>query len=136
MERIGSRHSSCLWFQMLSVEALSLLPNGQSDRGDLARQSQARHLRSHSLGYSLIVKLLKRTILSSGHGGRTFEQILQIMIVIAIQPTNRDRLLVAPQRSIYTTVLGTAVVLDSEPDVGPELSLGTEPVRGLEERDN
>ena len=77
---------------MLGVEAHSFLPDQQGDGRHLARQSQTRHLRPDSFGYQRIVKLLERTRLGSGHGGSTLEYILQLVIVIAIQPTNRSRL--------------------------------------------
>src|ERR1700723_297241 len=35
---LDRRHSSCLWFQMLGVEAHSLLPDDQYDRGNLPGQ--------------------------------------------------------------------------------------------------
>ena len=35
---LGRRHSSCLWFQIVGVEAHSLLPDVQGDRRNLARQ--------------------------------------------------------------------------------------------------
>jgi hypothetical protein len=114
---------------MFDVEVHSFFPDDQRDGGDLARQSQTRHLRPHSLRHPRIVKLLERSGPGSGHGGSTLEQILQIVIVIAVQPANRDRLLGALQLSMDTAMLGTAVGLDSEPDVRPELPLGTEPVR-------
>jgi hypothetical protein len=43
----NQRHSSCLWFQILGVEAHSLLPH---DGGNLPGQGQARHLRPDALG--------------------------------------------------------------------------------------
>jgi hypothetical protein len=43
--------SSCLCFQFGGVEAVSFLPDGQSDGGDLARQRQAGHLRLEALGF-------------------------------------------------------------------------------------
>src|SRR5713226_4331704 len=46
----GPRHSSCLWFQMLGVEAHSLLPHDQHDGGNLPGQGQTRHLRPDALG--------------------------------------------------------------------------------------
>ena len=46
----GQRHSSCLWFQMLGVEAHSLLPHNQHDGGNLPGQGQTRHLRPDALG--------------------------------------------------------------------------------------
>ena len=109
MERIGWRHSSCLWFQMLGVEAHSFLPDEQGDGGHLARQSQTRHFRPDSLGQQRIVKLFERASLGSGHGGSTLEKILQFVIVIAIQPTNRSRSLRALQLSLDEALLGAAV---------------------------
>jgi hypothetical protein len=44
------RRSSCLLFQMFSVETDSFLPNQQSDRRNLARQGEACHGRLHSSG--------------------------------------------------------------------------------------
>jgi len=48
---LDPRHSSCLWFQMLGVEAHSFLPHQQNNRGDLPGQGQSRHLRPHPLGH-------------------------------------------------------------------------------------
>ena len=123
---MGSRHSSCLWFQMLGVEAHSFLPDDQGNSRHLARQSQTRHFRPDSLSHQRIVKLFERAGLGSGHGGSTLKYILQFMIVIAIQPTNRGRFLRALQLSLYETLLGAAVRLDPKSAVGPELSLGAE----------
>jgi hypothetical protein len=77
---------------MFSVETDSFLPDGQSDGGDLACQRQARHLRLDALGDQLSVKLLERAGLGHGYGRRTLEQIFEIVIMIAIQTANRDRL--------------------------------------------
>jgi hypothetical protein len=45
-----SADKSCLLFQMIGVETYLLLPNDQSDRGNLPRQGQARHRGLPSLG--------------------------------------------------------------------------------------
>jgi len=47
---ILDRRSSCLLFQMFGVETDSFLPHQQSDRRDLARQSEARHRGFHPSG--------------------------------------------------------------------------------------
>jgi hypothetical protein len=73
MERIRSRHSSCLCFQMFGVEAHSFLPNNQRNGCNLPRQGQTRHLRTDPLGHQRSVKLLKRTGLGRGHGCSTLE---------------------------------------------------------------
>jgi len=135
MERIGWRHSSCLWFQMLGVEAHSFLPDEQGDGGHLARQSQTRHLRPHSLGHQRIVKLLERTRLGSRYGCGTFKYVLQFVIMIAIQPANRSRLFRALQLSLDEPLLGAAVRFDPKPAVGPELPLGAEAMRCLDQSD-
>ena len=71
---------------MLGVEADSFLPDQQSDRSDLARQGQARHLRSDSFGHQSSVELLERPGLGGGEDGRTLEDVLQFVIVVAIEP--------------------------------------------------
>jgi len=67
------RHSSCLRFQILGVEARSFLPDMQGDRSNLPGQGQARHLRSHALGQQSPVELLERARLVRCQDGRTFE---------------------------------------------------------------
>src|SRR6201993_5637319 len=47
---LDQRHSSCLWFQILGVEAHSLLPYDQRDRGNFARQRKTCHFRPHAFG--------------------------------------------------------------------------------------
>src|ERR1700693_2734241 len=59
MGGLGRKHSSCLWFQMLGVEADSFLPNDQRDRCNFARQCQACHLQPHPLGNQSRVLLSK-----------------------------------------------------------------------------
>ena len=61
---LDQRHSSCLWFQMLGVEARSSLPHDQHDSGNLPGQGQTRHLRPDALGQQSCVELLKRTRLA------------------------------------------------------------------------
>jgi len=66
---LDQRHSSCLWFQIFGVEAHSFLPYDQYDRGNLSRQSQACHLRSHAFGHQGRVELLERTRFDGSDGG-------------------------------------------------------------------
>src|SRR5229473_5731453 len=121
---------------MFGVEAYSSLPDHQADRGDLARQGQARHLRLDPFGDQRIVELPERSGLGSSDGRSTLEQILQIVIVMAIQLTNRDLLLRPLQLPLDVTVLGTAVRFNPKPAVRPELSLGAKAMRCLEDRDD
>src|SRR5713101_3973298 len=128
----AQRHSSCLWFQMLGVEAHSSLPYDQYDGGNLPRQGQPRHFRPHALGQQFRVELLERARLSRGDDRRTFGQILQIVIAIRVQPANRNLLLCPFELSFHHPVIGAAVRLDAQPAVGPQLPLGPEAVRGLQ----
>ena len=47
---LDQRHSSCLWFQMLGVEAHSLLPHDQHNSGNLSCQGQSGHFWPHAFG--------------------------------------------------------------------------------------
>src|SRR5271154_6911407 len=111
---------------MFGVEMHSFLPDDQGDGCDLACQSQTRHLRTDSLSHQRIIKLLKRPRLGSGHGGGTLVEILEIMIVISVQPTNGRWLLRTPELPLDVTILGAAVRLNPKPAISPQLSLGTE----------
>jgi hypothetical protein len=73
MGGLGPKHSSCLWFQRLSVEAHSSLPYDQHDRGNFPSQGQARHLRPHPLGQQRRIELLQRTGLGRGDDRRALE---------------------------------------------------------------
>jgi hypothetical protein len=57
------------------------------------------------------------------------------VIVIAIQPANRGRLLRALQLSLNESLFGAAVRLDPKSAVGPELPLGAETMRCLQQSD-
>ena len=94
MERTHcQRHSSCLWFQMFGVEAYSFLPDDQRDRCNFARQRQASHLRPHPFGNESSIELLERASLGGGEGRGTLEQVLEIVIMIAVEPAKRYLLL-------------------------------------------
>jgi len=90
---LDQRHSNCLWFQMLGVEAHSFLPYDQYDRGNLPRQGQACHLRSHPFGHQCRVEFLEPTRFDGSDGGGTLKQVLQIVIAVAVESANRDLLL-------------------------------------------
>ena len=74
---------------MFGVEGESFLSNDQRDRGNLPRQRQAGHLWSHSFGHQRRVELLERAGLGRSDDGGTLKQILQIVIVIAVESANR-----------------------------------------------
>ena len=117
---------------MLGVEAPSSLPHDQHDGGNLPGQGQTRHLRPDALGQQSCVELLKGTGFARGHDRRTLKQILQIVIAVAIQSANRDLFLHSLQLSVDTAVISAGLRLDAKSAVGPQLPLGAETVRGLQ----
>src|SRR5713101_908931 len=130
---LGQKHSSCLWFQMLGVEVHSSLPNNQSDGGNLPGQGQTRHLRPEALGQQSGVELLKRTGFARRHDGRTLKQILQIVIAVLVQSANGTLFLRSLQLPVHTTVIGAALCLDAKSAVRPQLPLGAETMRSLQD---
>src|ERR1035437_4569581 len=89
MERtLGPRRSSCLRFQLFSVEMCSFLPDDESDRRNLSCQGEASHRRLHAFGEQALVEIVERSLPAAGHGRCTLEDGFHIMIVILIQPTN------------------------------------------------
>jgi len=102
---LDQRHSSCLWFQILGVETGSFLPEVQGDRRNLARQRQTGHLWTDALGQQGSIELLKRTRLVGSDDGRTLEQIFQIVIMIGVEPANRDLFVRPVELSFYVTIV-------------------------------
>ena len=84
-KRLSSLRSSCLLFQMFSVETCSFLPNQQSDRGNLARQREARQVWLRSPSHASFVEILEGSAVCGSPGGRTLEDIFQIMVVVAVE---------------------------------------------------
>src|SRR4030095_15591383 len=72
---------------------------------------------------------------SAGVGGCTFEDGLEIVIVILIKPTESDRFLRVLQSTFYVAVFRAGVGLDRKAAVAPQLPFSTEPVRSLNQRD-
>ena len=81
----GAERLGCLWLQLLGVEAFSFLPNAQGNGGDLARQRQARHRRLHAFGQQAFIELTERSVEDAGRRRRTLKQVLQIVIVVAVE---------------------------------------------------
>lgn len=65
----------------------------------------------------------------------TFENALEIMIVVVIQPMQLLRLPATEQLSVYVAVLRTVVRLQCQAAIGPQLPLAAEAVRRLDEGD-
>src|SRR6516164_1626141 len=106
---------------MFCVETCSFLPKCQCDSRDLAGQRQTSHLRLHPLGQQIGVEVVERSCTTTGVGGRTLENLLHLMVVILIQPTNLRWLFGALQPSVHITMLRAVVRLHSQATIGPEL---------------
>jgi hypothetical protein len=113
---------------MFGVETDSSLPDDQSDRCNLSRQGETSHRWSHPFGKQCLVKIAERSSRGAGPHGRTLEDILQIMIVVVIQPTKLLGFLRTLQLSFDNAVLCAVVGFQPQPAVGPQLPLGAEPV--------
>ena len=70
--------------------------------------------------------------LVGGDDRRTLEQILQIVIVIACSVRESRPASSSVELSFHIPVIGAAVRLDAKTAVGPQLPLGAETVRGLQ----
>jgi hypothetical protein len=75
---------------------------------------------------------LKRTGFARGHDRRALKQILQIMIAVSVQSANGALFLRSLQLPVDTTVIGATLCLDAKSAVRPQLPLGAETVRGLQ----
>ena len=65
---------------------------------------------------------------------RTFEDVFQIMTVVLIETTQLDWLVASLQLTLHRVVFSTAVRLQRQTAVRPELFLGAKPVRRLDQR--
>src|SRR5215831_5981015 len=114
--------SSCLCFQFGSVEAISFLPDGQGNGGDLARQGQLRHLRLDAGTQPLLVKLLQWSRENAGTHGRAFEDVLQVVVVVQVQSPDQYLFTGTLQLSFDLLIIGAAARLQTQTAVGPELT--------------
>ena len=78
---------------MFGVETRSFLPNAQRDRGNLPRQGETSHRWLRPLGQQSIIEIVKRPGGDAGHGGRTLENIFEIVIMILVESTKLLRFL-------------------------------------------
>src|SRR5436309_15075395 len=124
-----------LRFPLFCVETFSSLPTCQSNGRDFARQRQTSHLRLHALGQQSRVEIVEGSPPAAGPGGRTLEDLFHLMVVVLIETTELLGLLGAFQLSTNKAELRTVVRLNPQATIGPQLSLASEPVRGLHPRD-
>src|SRR5271170_4320243 len=113
---------------MFCVETFSFLPKCQRDGRDLACEREASHLRLHPLGQQSCVKVLQWSRATTGAQGRTFEDLLHLVVVILIQTTDLLWLFGTLQLSVYITMLCAVVRLYPQATVGPQLPLAAESV--------
>src|SRR5271165_2344818 len=111
----------------------SSLPNSQCDGCDLAGQGQTCHLWLHPFPHQTVIEVVERAGITTGPGSRTFERVLQIMIVVAVEAPQLNWLLAPSQLSFLAAVLRTIAGLEPKTAVGPQLSLGSETMRGLDQ---
>src|SRR5467141_326823 len=119
---------------LVGVETCSFLPGNQGDRGNLPRQGETSHRWSHPFGEQGLIKIAERSIAGAGSHGRTLEDILEIVVVVIIQPTKLLWLSRTLQLSLDIAVLRAVVRFQRQPTVGPQLALSAEPVGRLHQR--
>ena len=113
---------------MFGVETDSFLPNNQSDGRDLACQGEARHRWLHASGNANLVELLERSGEGSGPGRGALKDIFQIVIMILVQAADGQELLATSELATHELVFPTAISLQRQAAVGPQLPLGTKTV--------
>src|ERR1700688_2857497 len=109
---------------MFGVETHSFLPDQQSDRRDFPCQGETRHRGLHPSSNYSDVELLEWSRYGSSSGRGTLEDIFQIMIVIGVEPSDRQQLLGAFELSLQNAVFPAGRSLQNQAAVGPKLSLG------------
>ena len=66
-----------------------------------------------------MVEVLERSGMPTGRDGGSFEQSLQIMVVILVETPDGEQFLGAPQLAFDITVFRTRTSLQRQPAVGP-----------------
>src|SRR6266568_976652 len=85
----------------------------------------------HAFGQQAFIELTERAVDNAGRRRRTLKQVLQIVIVVAVESADEHRFLGAHQLSVLEAVIGAAARLQGQPAVGPELTFAAEAVRRL-----
>ena len=83
-QTLSQRRSSCLWFQIVSVETYLLFPDDQGDRGNLPGQGQAGHRGLPPLGQQILVEIVQRSRRGAGSHRRTLKNIFEVVVVVPI----------------------------------------------------
>src|SRR5437764_13149652 len=66
-----------------------------------------------------LIEVLERSGTHTGHGGRSFEQTFQVMIVVLVQTPNRNNFLGASQLAFYIAVVRAGTGLQGQSAVRP-----------------
>ena len=90
-------------------------------------------MRLHPSRQARLVETLKRSAVAGRPGGRAFEDIFQIVVVVAIQSANRQSLLGAFQLPTLEAVFAASVGPQGQADVRPQLPLGAKAMRRLQQ---
>src|SRR5215471_17769346 len=77
---------------------------------------------------------MKGTSQVAGRCRRTFEDVFQIMTVVLIETTQHDWLVGSLQLTLHIVVFSSAVRLQSQAAVRPQLSFGAKPMWRLDQR--
>ena len=72
---------------------------------------------------------------AAGLRGRTLEDVFEIMVVVVIETTNHQWFLGTLELPFDVTVICAGVCLESQTAVGPQLPIGAESVRCLDQGD-
>src|SRR5215469_15479889 len=104
---------------MFGVETYLLLPDDQSDGGDLARQGESCQMQLHSSSDASFVEILQGSSGGSRSCGRTLEDIFQIVIVVEVQPADGLGLFRSFQLATDEAVFPAGVGPECQATVGP-----------------
>src|SRR5258708_11904372 len=127
----GDAQAACAF--SFSASKFSLLPQSQRNGCNLARQRETRHGRLDAFGQRSLVEILERSGPHTRPSGGSFEQTFQIMVVILVQAANEHLLFAAPHLAFDVVVFPAVAGFQSQSAIGPELSLGAETMRGLDQ---
>jgi hypothetical protein len=101
--------------RQIEPKASTVIRATQSRQSSLPRSGEPSSV--SCLGHHGRIELLDRAGLTRSDDGRTLKQVLQIVITVSVESTNRDVLLGFLQLSFHRTVSGTAMRFDGKATV-------------------
>jgi hypothetical protein len=66
-----------------------------------------------------LVEVLERSRAHTGHGGRTFEETFQIMVMVFVQAPNTEQFLRTPDLTFYNAIFRAGAGLQGQSAVSP-----------------